>query len=286
MPAYELMFGKLSLHNLFEDYFDQAGNMTSRIMLKPLEDPHVDFVATVSAAADKNGGTEVKGDALFRWQKDLDDPHTFMDLLVSTSKLLLQLRSCAYYPKYRIGAFGTLPLLVGNRVHSEDYGVVGVRYGSENLSFGASFVPFPASAEVPFGAWLVGRNGSLTAGLQYKPLSGNKDLMPFTDLKNWNYAISYGVGSASPLSPSFIFSLELARSTQLVASFYQHLVVQRRVKNPFEDDQIVGITNYIDFGLELATRIDKDKPTESANNSLFQLAASWQANKNFLLKVK
>lgn len=29
------------------------------------------------------------------------------------------------------------------RVHSEDYGVVGVRYGSENLSFGASFVPFP-----------------------------------------------------------------------------------------------------------------------------------------------
>lgn len=286
MPAYELMFGKLSLHNLFEDYFDQAGNMTSRIMLKPLEDPHVDFVATVSAAADKNGGTEVKGDALFRWQKDLDDPHTFMDLLVSTSKLLLQLRSCAYYPKYRIGAFGTLPLLVGNRVHSEDYGVVGVRYGSENLSFGASFVPFPASAEVPFGAWLVGRNGSLTAGLQYKPLSGNKDLMPFTDLKNWNYAISYGVGSASPLSPSFIFSLELARSTQLVASFYQHLVVQRRVKNPFEDDQIVGITNYIDFGLELATRIDKDKPTECANNSLFQLAASWQANKNFLLKVK
>lgn len=286
MPAYELMFGKLSLHNLFEDYFDQAGNMTSRIMLKPLEDPHVDLIATVSAAADKNGGTEVKGDALFRWQKDLDDPHTFMDLLVSTSKLLLQLRSCAYYPKYRIGAFGTLPLLVGNRVHSEDYGVVGVRYGSENLSFGASFVPFPASAEVPFGAWLVGRNGSLTAGLQYKPLSGNKDLMPFTDLKNWNYAISYGVGSASPLSPSFIFSLELARSTQLVASFYQHLVVQRRVKNPFEDDQIVGITNYIDFGLELATRIDKDKPTESANNSLFQLAASWQANKNFLLKGK
>lgn len=48
MPAYELMFGKLSLHNLFEDYFDHAGNMTSRIMLKPLEDPHVDLIATVS----------------------------------------------------------------------------------------------------------------------------------------------------------------------------------------------------------------------------------------------
>jgi hypothetical protein len=27
------------------------------------------------------------------------------------------------------------------RVRSEDYGVMGVRYGSENLSVGASFVP-------------------------------------------------------------------------------------------------------------------------------------------------
>lgn len=108
--------------------------------------------------------------------------------------------------------------------------------------------------------------------------------MPFTELENWNYAISYGVGSTSPLSPSFIFSLELARSTQLTASFYQHLVVQRRVKNPFEDDQVVGITNYIDFGLELAAKVDKDKVSGDGNS--FQLAASWQANKNFLLKGK
>ncbi|GJM89835.1 hypothetical protein PR202_ga06057 [Eleusine coracana subsp. coracana] len=242
--------------------------------------------AQVSAAGDK-GGTGVKGDALFRWQKELDDPHTFVDLLVSTSNPLLQLRSCAYDPKYRIGAFGTLPLLVGKRVNSEDYGVMGVRYGSENLSLGASFVPFPLSGEVPLGAWLVGRKGSLTAGVQYKPLKSgpSKQHMPFTDLENWNCAISYGVGSPSPLSPSFIFALELARNTQLTASFYQHLVVQRRVKNPFEADQVVGITNYIDFGLELAARVDKDKPTENGS-SLFQLAASWQANKNFLFKGK
>lgn len=29
------------------------------------------------------------------------------------------------------------------RVRSEDYGVVGVRYGSENLSVGGTFVPIP-----------------------------------------------------------------------------------------------------------------------------------------------
>jgi hypothetical protein len=90
---------------------------------------------------------------------------------VSTSNPMLQVRSCAYHPKYRVGAFGTFPLLMGNRVRSEDYGVMGVRYGSENLSFGSSFVPFPGSAELPSGAWLVGRKGSLSAGVQYKPLS-------------------------------------------------------------------------------------------------------------------
>lgn len=51
MPAYELMFGKLSLRNLFENCFDQAGNITSRVIVKPLEDPHVDFTATVSSQA-------------------------------------------------------------------------------------------------------------------------------------------------------------------------------------------------------------------------------------------
>jgi len=48
VPAYEVMFGKLSLQNLFEDYFDQAGNMTSRIILKALEEPNVDLIGTVS----------------------------------------------------------------------------------------------------------------------------------------------------------------------------------------------------------------------------------------------
>ena len=30
VPAYELMFGKPSLHRLFEGYFDQAGRVNAR----------------------------------------------------------------------------------------------------------------------------------------------------------------------------------------------------------------------------------------------------------------
>lgn len=81
--------------------------------------------------------------------RESDDPHTFVDLLVSTSTYVFsclsyiisqhiyffimeimstmlfrlisllcstwQLRSSAYYPQYGIGAFGTLPLPLGNR---------------------------------------------------------------------------------------------------------------------------------------------------------------------------
>ncbi|XP_048552874.1 uncharacterized protein LOC125533162 [Triticum urartu] len=237
VPGYEQWFGKPSLRSLFDDYFNQAGSVNAGVMLKMLQDPHVDLTAT--------GG---------------------------------------------IGSFATIPLQAGNSMLSENNSVIGLRYDSQNLSLGATVVPFLLPGEepsmVPYGAWLVGRIGGLSAGAQYKPLNGSMNCLPFEDLKNWDYAISYDVGSASPLSPSLNFSLELVRSTQLVASFYQHQVVLREVKGGprFEDaDEIV---NYIDFGVELATRVGKDKPTDDADNSSFQIAANWQANKNFLVKGK
>ncbi|KAM3346393.1 hypothetical protein ACQJBY_020765 [Aegilops geniculata] len=272
VPAYELMFGKLARRSLFDDYL-HSGGVDAQFVLKQLGDSHADLTATMST----NGG-----EAHFRWQRDLKDPNTFVDFLVSTSKPTMRLSSSIYYPKYRIGAFGTFPLNMANRACPEDYGVMGLRYGSENLSIGASFVPFPSPGEVPYGAWLVGRKGNLSAGVQYKPIGGSKHPMPFTDLKNWNCAIGYGVGSSSPLSPSFNFALELVRSSQLVASFYQHHISAKVLNYPGGDETL----NYIDLGLELATRVDKDKPTDDAGNSSFQVAASWQLHTDLLVKGK
>lgn len=286
VPAYDLLFGKLALRCLFEDYFDQARQFSTRIMLKPLEDPHVDMIATVSGPLDRKSDKIVDGNALFRWQRDLDNPHTFLDLFVSASKPNLRMRSCAYYPKYGFGVFTVFPLLLPSRAQPEDYGSMGFRYGSEKLSIGTTFMPFPLSSQTPVSAWLVGRLGRLSAGVQYTPPNEIKYPMNLKDLKNWSCAIGYGLGSSSPLSPSFNFAIELVKSSQLIASFYQHVVVQRRVNNPFEENQVVGITNYIDFGFELATRIDGDKSAGSVDESLFQIAASWQANKNFLVKAK
>lgn len=44
---------------------------------------------------------------------------------------------------------------------------------------------------------------------------GAKDGEKYKDLANWSYAIGYGVGSGSPLSPSFNFCLELAKGSEV-----------------------------------------------------------------------
>ncbi|KAJ7014095.1 uncharacterized protein [Populus alba] len=284
--SYNILFGKLALKCLFEDYFEEASHFTTRIMLKPIDDPHVDFIATLSGPLNHKPEENIVGNASFRWQSDLDDPHSFMDLFVSSSDPILQMRSSAYYPKYGFGAFGIFPLLMRKRISAEDYGVVGLRYGSENLSVGAALMPLASKYESPKHAWLVSKMGRLTVGVQYEPQYGSKDGAKYKNLMNWNAAVGYGVGSGSPLSPSFNFSLELAKTSQFIASFYQHVVVQRRVKNPLEENEIVGITNYIDFGFELQTRVDDPKTSNNIPDSTFQAAASWQGNKNFLLKGK
>ncbi|KAF5739624.1 hypothetical protein HS088_TW12G00833 [Tripterygium wilfordii] len=284
--SYNLLFGKLALKCLFEDYFEEAKHFSTRIMLKPIDDPHVDLIATVSGPLDHKPEEKIAGNALFRWQSDIDDPHTFMDLFVSTSDPILQMRSCAYSPRFGVGTFGILPVLMKKRVSSEDYGIMGLRYGSGNFSVGATILPFALKDELPKSAWLVSKMGSLTVGVQYEPQYASKDGEKYKNLMNWSCAIGYGVGSGSPLSPSFNFGLELAKSSQFIASFYQHVVVQRRVKNPLEENEIVGITNYIDFGFELQTRVDDVKTSKDIPDSSFQVAASWQANKNFLLKGK
>lgn len=46
--SYNYLFGKLALKCLFEDYFEEARHFSTRIMLKPIDDPHVDLIATVS----------------------------------------------------------------------------------------------------------------------------------------------------------------------------------------------------------------------------------------------
>ncbi|KAJ4756748.1 beta-galactosidase [Rhynchospora pubera] len=299
MPAYDVLFAKLSLRCLFDDYFEPEKHFLTRIMLKPLEDPHkfkfLDL-CKFHASPNENSGTDVEGNALFRWQKDLDDPHTFVDFLVSTSEPKCQLRSCAYYPRYRLGAFGVFPLLMQKRLWCNGSEIWFREFILWNFLHAFSC---KVSGERPISGWIVARRGNLTAGVQYKPpLEQKQSVSDLMDMKNWSYAVGYGVGSTSPFVPLSTLPLSLLATHRYANGFTLFYIVAvdcvvlsahsctNKVNNPFESNQVVGITNYIDVGLELATRVDKASLDERTNKSMFQLAASWQAIKNFLIKGK
>ena len=49
----------------------------------------------------------------------------------------------------------------------------------------------------------------------------------------------------------FTTAVELKEASQLTLSLLYHMAAQRDVKNPMEEDNIVGITNYLDLGLQV-----------------------------------
>ncbi|KXZ43071.1 hypothetical protein GPECTOR_104g77 [Gonium pectorale] len=123
-------------------------------------------------------------------------------------------------------------------------------------------------------------------------------------------------------APSFTASVEMRSDRSLTFSFFQHVAATRHVVNPFEEDEVVGITNYLDIGLQLTTApaggaagcVPGTAAASLARRSSggggggrksggggapaaggggsgalpasVNLAAAWQVNKNWLLKAR
>lgn len=290
--SYDVLFSKVSRERLFADYYGEAERFMAQIMLKPPEDPNVDFIATVATPLEE-GKKKLEGDAVFRWQRNAVDPNTFVELKMSTSKKALEVQACTFDADTGLGAFATFPVISKTRFKAENNHLVGIRYGSSKLSVGTIVNPLFTDN---LNFWLVGRLGKITAGCQYKPheFGVTKDCIEYQvtamrNPRNWSFAVDYGSGRSGPLNPSFNFCFEVDKYSKLIASYYHHLVVQRRVKNPFEETEVVAITNYIDFGFEFQQSLEESKTrTDELGNELLtmQIGASWQANKNLLLKAK
>ncbi|CAA2992349.1 Hypothetical predicted protein [Olea europaea subsp. europaea] len=148
---------EIGFEMLFEDYFNEAKHFSTRITLKPIDDPHVDLIATLSPPyqcllfilliSELVAGPlvhkpkeKIVGNAQFCCY--VDDPHTFVNLFLSNTEPNLLMRSRAYYQKFGFGAFGIFRVLLKQRVSSEDYGVMGLKYGFSNLSIRATVIPF------------------------------------------------------------------------------------------------------------------------------------------------
>ncbi|KAK5846957.1 hypothetical protein PVK06_003258 [Gossypium arboreum] len=71
------------------------------------------------------------------------------------------------------------------RVTAEDYGVMGLRYGSGWLSAGVTVMPFAIEDQLLRSAWLISKLGRLTFGVQYEPQYGSEDEMRYKNKLNW-----------------------------------------------------------------------------------------------------
>ncbi|KAH7306581.1 hypothetical protein KP509_22G020300 [Ceratopteris richardii] len=289
--SYDVLFAKIARTALFTDYYREADDIFLRLMLKPPEDQNVDFIAAFSGSSKE--GKNPNGEATFRWHPTETDTNNFLELNTSTWIKKLRLRTCTFYPPMGLGTFASISVLPISRQFFEHFGL---RYESSSISAGTRV---DIGSGGPSCIWFVGKLGKITAGSQFQSKisfselqSAWKDsiLHEIGKPQNWNFAINYGSGTSGPLTHSFNFCLEAQANSKLICSYYQHLVVQRKIRNPFESSEVVAITNYIDLGVEFQQSIRDCEPDLHMDGSSklleMQIGVSWQANKNFLLKGK
>ena len=67
----------------------------------------------------------------------------------------------------------------------------------------------------------------------------------------------------------FTAALEVQQQRRLCMSFLHHMAVQRLCNNPFEEKEVVGITNYLDFGLQVHTAVSPKYTNQGARLCAF-----------------
>jgi hypothetical protein len=75
-----------------------------------------------------------------------------------------------------------------------------------------------------------------------------------------------------PPSGSTTIHVAVDEARLLKMAVFHHIARVRRVYNLFEDDDVVGVCNYLDFGIRVVAPLDQT----AADESDFQVAASWQ----------
>jgi hypothetical protein len=178
------------------------------------------------------------------------------------------------------GLFGSIPLVQNHPEKGAQLAQLGVRYASQDLSAGISTTPLTTTIDK---AWCLLRH--TPHGTQNTHFTFGAQLEPQLQL---NHVLQFGLTSeavpqADQIStfleyqsgaPDSYFSVlvEAERSRTLRFSIFQHLARLRRIYNLFEDDDVVGITNYLDFGVSVVAPM----ATEGDDHTEFEAAASWQ----------
>jgi hypothetical protein len=81
--------------------------------------------------------------------------------------------------------------------------------------------------------------------------------------------VSRGTGRGN-----FTAAAEVEGGHSLRLGFYQHMALTRNVYNPLEKGDVVGITNYLDLGIQLVTPLSEHAPPSTKPG--IRIAGAWQ----------
>ena len=177
------------------------------------------------------------------------------------------------------GFFGSLPLVANAPEKAAQAAQLGVRYAAPAASLGLTATPAATTIDK---AWALLRHSPaaapdthLTFGAQLEPRLCVRDALqnglPRGALRAEHVSTFVEYQSGAPDS-YFSVLVEAERARTLRFSVLQHLARMRRIYNLFEDDDVVGITNYLDFGISVAAPV----AAGDMSRTTFEAAAAWQ----------
>jgi hypothetical protein len=282
------------------------------------------------AKADPNSAAGGYGNMAIRFQPlGAHEPSTFVDVKANPRVAGdVAVRACFFAPDTGLGVFAALPLSPGGGATGRKP-ELGVRFASPTLSAGS--VVQPSTGEVsglwvagklgdltaglqlrpnpsqPSAAFARALLDELSSGGSSKPAATSTPFLPTlssspSSAARWlrdraSFALAYTPGGDGPEAhtragqPTFCAGLEVVEGRALIVSFYQHQLAVRRVFNPFEGSDVVGISNPIDVGLRLVMPLLAEEGgggggSSSSSAGHIQLGAAWQPNKNLYCKAR
>jgi hypothetical protein len=260
-----------ALKRLLHDHVAQPSTAAVRLLLSP---PDSELLVSARVASTRAGVSLL-------WQPPASEPGSFAELKLGRC---VQLRGAALHAPSGLALFGS--------ADARGDACAGLRLSRSHLGLGLAVLGGPSlsarPSSLPLLGWAVFRAGCLTAGLERRPcgpascsLESQSRCLSLMAAHGISAAVSYR--SQQPgKADSFTAGAEITADGRLIVSVYQHLAVCRRVHNPFEMANVRGISNYIDLGLRLSSPL---VATSQPGGSDFDLAGSWQVNKNVLAKL-
>ena len=296
-------FHQIRLGRLFRDYLQEGFH--SKLVLSSKQNPSSTVIAGFASEGSRDGGPfeairsvgggsdggdqSLGGFAAFRFQpQPLAQPYNFLQVAIHNADAEGDregggsIQGC-----WRVHP-GTNAFLSGSLgdLASVDSLEVNACYAHRYFQCGVSSQPLhgcqPATGFVAVGGAGVKAAAQCTRDLG-RPETDPHYSIGVTFQPGWGPPASDdgSNGNGNRLSTSF----QLHDFETLDISVYQRMVVKRRVKNPFERDHVVGISNVIDAGVSVSTDIRPGhEQRRHKQRQEMKLALAWQVNKNVLVK--